>query len=93
MAAPKFKVEYLDGSADSIALLPKAQLAYERETKRSLRDDIASITHLYELAWYAAGKPDGSLDSWVDRVESIVAEDEESENESNPPTSTAESLG
>lgn len=90
MPAPTFIVEYTDGSNETIKLLPKAQLAYEREKKRSLRDDVASLTEMYELAWYAAGKPDDSLVAWIERVESVEPEGDE-EDDANRPTSPSKS--
>ncbi len=90
MPAPKFTIAYEDGSTEVVRLLPKAQLKYEKETKRSLREDVGSITEMYELAWYAAGKPDGNLEAWVERVEEIVAPEEEEDDEGHEvPTSTS----
>lgn len=79
MAAPTFIIEYIDGSAEEVKLLPRAQIAYEAETKRSLRGDVESLTELYRLAWYAAGKPDGSLQEWAEKIESLSSADENTE--------------
>lgn len=97
MPAPRFTIEYEDGSSEEIKLQPKAQIAYESELGRSLRDDIESLTQMYELAWYAAGKPDGSLAKWVERVEAIAPADdgeadEDGETETRP-TSRSKSRG
>jgi hypothetical protein len=91
MPAPKFTIEYTDGTTEDIKLLPKAQLAYEAETGRSLREDIESITQMYELAWYAAGRPEGGIEKWIENVEAIVPEDDE-EDGAERPTSPDQSL-
>jgi hypothetical protein len=89
MPAPKFKVEYVDGSEEEVKLLPKAQVEYERETKKSLGEGFGeSLEEVYNLAWFAAGKPNGSLDSWLDSVEAVVGIDQE-ETELDPPSTEA----
>lgn len=89
MAAPTFKIEYESGEVEEVRLLPKAQLRYEAETRRSLRDDIASITEMYEIVWYAKGKPDGKLSDWIENVVSVdPVEDEDDEDRPTSPSNS-----
>lgn len=88
MAAPTFIVEYVDGNAEEVKLLPRAQIAYEKEQKKSLRSDFDSLTDLYRLAWYACGKPDDKMENWIENVESVEpVEDEDSDPTSPEPSS------
>lgn len=84
MAAPKFTIEYTDGSTGEVKLLPKAQLAYESETGKSLRDEVSSLTEMYQLAWFAAGKPEGSLEAWIEKVEALLPVEDEEEDAPRP---------
>lgn len=95
MPAPTFTIEYTNGETQEIKLLPKAQLAYEAETGRSLRDDIESLTQMYELAFFAAGRPGGDLAQWIENVEAIAptdTEESEGDDEGKRPTSPEASL-
>lgn len=80
MAAPTFKIAYTDGREEEIKMLPKAQIAYERETKRSLRDEVQSLTELYELVWYAAGRP-GTFDDFIESLEGVESDSDEDGDE------------
>jgi len=93
MPAPTFTIEYTDGRTEDVKLLPKAQLAYEATTGRSLRDEVESITQMYELAFFACGQPGGDLSAWIENIEAILPEDDEEEgDDTERPTSPSKSL-
>lgn len=86
MAVPTFNIIHTDGTKDEVKLLPLAQMRYEKETKRSLIGEVGSLSEMYELAWYAAGKP-GKLMEWIETVEAVEPGDEDDAD----PTSTEQS--
>lgn len=87
MAQPKFKVEYEDGQVEEVAFSPKHQLRYEAETKKSLLGDVNRITDLYEMVWYAKGKPGNNLGDFFDRVVDITPLGSEEDADEERPTS------
>ena len=90
MAAPTFKVTFIDGKIEEIKLRPRAQIDYEEETGDaliSLDSDQMRVSKLYKLAWFAAGKP-GDFDEWIDSLDAVEMagdEDERCEEDDNPP--------
>lgn len=78
MAAPKFKIEYQDGTSEEVQLRPARQMQYEAETGEPLFDESEKIlmTKVYTLAWYAAGKPE-TLEDWAETLESVEMVSEE----------------
>jgi len=86
MPAPRFNIEYTDGRSEEVKLLPKAQLAFEKETGKSLGEDFGGmVSDLYLLAWFAAGSPDGSMDNWIENVEAVSGVDNEEGDEGDDP--------
>jgi hypothetical protein len=83
MPAPTFTVEFLDGRVEKVKLTPRAQVDYEAATGKPLTGmggGDRPVSEMYELAWYAAGKPD-TYDTWLDGLEAILSEAEEQEAE------------
>lgn len=81
MAAPKFKIDYEDGTSDEVVLKPARQMQYEAEQNQPLFDEDEKIlmTKVYTLAWYAAGKP-STLEEWAETLESVeMVNDEETD--------------
>lgn len=89
MPAPQFTIEYTDGTKDQVKLLPKAQLAFEKETGKSITENFGqSMRDLYLLAWYAAEKPQGTLEAWIENVEAVTGQDELEGDDAPKPAST-----
>ena len=92
MAAPRFKVTYIDERFEEYPLRPRAQIAYEEATGEglvALDSDDMRVSKLYTLAWFAAGQPD-TFDEWIDSLDSVEmagGEDGEQEGDSTRPTS------
>ena len=91
MAAPTFKVTFIEGNIEEIKLRPRAQIAYEEETGDaliSLDSDQMRVSKLYKLAWFAAGKP-GDFDEWIDSLDAVemAGDEDEDGDEATRPTS------
>lgn len=82
MAAPKFKIEYIDGETEEVSLRPARQMQYESESGEPLfaEDEAILMTKVYTLAWYAAGKPD-TIEEWVELLESVEMVNEDTDDE------------
>jgi hypothetical protein len=91
MAAPTFKVTYEDGRTEDVKLRPRAQIDYEEETGDAIvafDTDEMRVSKLYQLAWYAAGKPD-TFNDWVDSLDSVeIAGGEDADAEDSEPRPT-----
>ena len=73
MAAPIFKVTFVDGRTEEVRLRPRAQIDYEEETGDALisfETDEMRVSKLYSLAWFAAGKPE-TFDEWIDSLDAV----------------------
>lgn len=88
-SAPEFKVVFTDKTEQVVRMLPKAQIAYERKTKRSLKDDIANITEMYEMVWYAMGN-EGTFDDFIEDLEYVEAVGDDEDEVGEPPLDTGE---
>lgn len=65
----KVRVEFDDGSSTEFnPNKPKLLLAMEREFGIQVPE---KHEHICWLAWHALGRPDGDLDTWLDRVEYV----------------------
>lgn len=90
MPAPRFKIEQTDGTEREVKMLPLAQIAYERETGKSLGGDFGEqVTDLYKLAWFADGAP-GEFDQWIEGIEAVTGVDQE-EADGDPLPTTEQS--
>lgn len=92
MPAPRFNVEYVDGTEGEIKMLPVAQIRFERKEGKSLGGDFGeSVTDLYKLAWYAAGEPD-TFEDWLETVEAVSGQsDGEGDDDAAPLPTTEQS--
>lgn len=80
-AAMKVVVERVDGSKDTYPVLPKTQVAFERQFHMGLAALGADprMEYIYWLAWdseHTAGKVVKPFDAWLDDIVSVDAEND-----------------
>lgn len=81
MAAPRFKVVYLDGKELEVRVAPKAQVMFERHYQMTMSayGKNPGMEHLYYLAWaglHCAGMEGNDFDTFLGKIQEVEPADE-----------------
>jgi hypothetical protein len=92
VAAPRFKVVYLDGREVEVRVSPKAQVMFERQYQltMSAMGRNPGAEHIYYMAWaglHCAGMEGSDFETFLDKLKDAEAID--SSVEETDPTRTA----
>ena len=68
--ASRMQVWYTDGTCSAVINpnKPAVMLVFEQEFGKDMPE---TYSELYWVAWHALGRPDGDLDTWIQKVEDL----------------------
>lgn len=92
MAAPRFKVTYLDGKEVEVRVSPKAQVMFERHYQMTMSayGKNPGVEHIYYMAWaglHCAGMEGSDFETFLGKLQDAEAVDTSAEEAD--PTQTA----